>query len=57
MRVLKKGGKAKKKKKKKGRSYSDLDAAEKQVYKRGLAAYMSSETDRKYLNMLGLWLG
>tara|TARA_R100001163_G_scaffold11092_1_gene10155 strand:+ start:2592 stop:2831 length:240 start_codon:yes stop_codon:yes gene_type:complete len=42
MRVLKKGGKAKKKKKKKGRSYSDLDAAEKQVYKRGLAAYMSS---------------
>ncbi len=31
-----------KKKKKKGRSYKDLDAAEKKVYKRGLAAYMSS---------------
>ena len=39
MKVLKKGGKTKKKK---GRSYKDLDAAQKQVYKRGLAAYMSS---------------
>ncbi len=40
MKVLKKGGKTKKKKK--GRSYKDLDAAEKEVYRRGLAAYMSS---------------
>jgi predicted phage gp36 major capsid-like protein len=39
MKVLKKGGKTKKKK---GRSYKDLDAAEKEVYRRGLAAYMSS---------------
>jgi hypothetical protein len=38
MKILKKGGKTKKK----GRSFKDLDAAEKQVYKRGLAAYMSS---------------
>ena len=40
MIVLKNGGKTKKKKK--GRSFKDLDAAEKQVYRRGLAAYMSS---------------
>ena len=30
------------KQKKKGRSFEDLDAAEKEVYRRGLAAYMSS---------------
>ena len=36
MKVLKKGGKSK------GGGYSSLDAAQKQVYKRGLAAYMSS---------------
>ena len=36
MKVLKKGGKSK------GKGYSSLDAAQKQVYKRGLAAYMSS---------------
>ncbi len=40
MIVRKKGGKTKKKKK--GRSFKDLDAAEKEVYRRGLAAYMSS---------------
>mgnify|MGYP003132113145 FL=1 len=33
--VFKKGGK-------KGKGYASLDAAEKQVYKRGLAAYMSA---------------
>ena len=36
MKVLKKGGKSK------GKGYASLDAAQKQVYKRGLAAYMSS---------------
>ena len=36
MKVLKKGGKSK------GKGYGSLDAAQKQVYKRGLAAYMSS---------------
>ena len=39
MKVLKKGGKSKKKK---GGGMSVLDAAQKQVYRRGLAAYMSS---------------
>ena len=38
----KKGGKLKKKKKGKGKGYASLSAAQKQVYKRGLAAYMSS---------------
>lgn len=39
----KKGGKVKKKKKEgKGKGYASLTAAQKQVYKRGLAAYMSS---------------
>lgn len=42
MIVLKKGGKVKKKKKKKGGGMAGLDAAQKQVYRRGLAAYMSS---------------
>tara|TARA_Y100000114_G_scaffold35294_1_gene30849 strand:- start:184 stop:426 length:243 start_codon:yes stop_codon:yes gene_type:complete len=42
MIVLKKGGKSKKKKKKKGKSFANLSAAQKQVYRRGLAAYMSS---------------
>ena len=37
VKKYKKGGKAKK-----GRSFKDLDAAEKEVYRRGLAAYMSS---------------
>ena len=37
-KTFKKGGKVKKK----GRSFKDLDAAEKEVYRRGLAAYMSS---------------
>tara|TARA_R100000734_G_scaffold18002_1_gene14550 strand:+ start:1780 stop:2007 length:228 start_codon:yes stop_codon:yes gene_type:complete len=36
MKIFKKGGKSK------GGGYSSLDAAQKQVYKRGLAAYMSS---------------
>ena len=40
--ILKRGGKAKKKKKKKGKSFANLSAAQKQVYRRGLAAYMSS---------------
>lgn len=40
--VLKKGGKIKRKKKKKGKSFANLTAAQKQVYRRGLAAYMSS---------------
>tara|TARA_Y100001951_G_C11240513_1_gene240197 strand:- start:238 stop:639 length:402 start_codon:yes stop_codon:yes gene_type:complete len=41
--ILKKGGKIKrKKKKKKGKSFANLTAAQKQVYRRGLAAYMSS---------------
>lgn len=40
--VIKKYDKGGKTKKKKGRSYKDLDAAEKEVYRRGLAAYMSS---------------
>jgi hypothetical protein len=41
--VLKKGSKIKrKKKKKKGKSFANLTAAQKQVYRRGLAAYMSS---------------
>ena len=45
--IYKKGGPAKKKKKKKkkkgkGKGYASLSAAQKQVYKRGLAAYMSS---------------
>jgi len=40
MIVLKKGGKSKKKKK--GKSFANLSAAQKQVYRRGLAAYMSS---------------
>tara|TARA_R100001440_G_scaffold28437_1_gene46064 strand:- start:314 stop:541 length:228 start_codon:yes stop_codon:yes gene_type:complete len=39
MKVLKKGGKVKKKKKS---PLSSLDAAEREVYRRGLAAYMSS---------------
>ena len=39
MKVLKKGGKSKKKK---GGGMSGLDAAQKQEYRRGLAAYMSS---------------
>ena len=40
---LRKGGKiSSKKKKKKGKGYASLSAAQKQVYKRGLAAYMSS---------------
>ena len=39
MKVYKKGGKAKKKK---GGGMSGLSAAQKQVYRRGLAAYMSS---------------
>ena len=38
MGYLKGGGKVKKK----GKGYDSLDAAQKQVYKRGLAAYMSS---------------
>ena len=38
MGYLKSGGKVKKK----GKGYDSLDAAQKQVYKRGLAAYMSS---------------
>ncbi len=38
----KKGGKVKKKKKKKGGGMAGLSAAEKEVYRRGLAAYMSS---------------
>ena len=37
-KTFKKGGKIKKK----GRSFKDLDAAQKEVYRRGLAAYMSS---------------
>ena len=36
MKILKKGGKSK------GGGYSNLDAAQKKVYKRGWAAYMSS---------------
>jgi len=47
MGYLENGGTVKKYKKsgkvkKKGRGYASLDAAEKEVYKRGLAAYMSS---------------
>tara|TARA_A100001391_G_scaffold204918_1_gene202452 strand:+ start:646 stop:891 length:246 start_codon:yes stop_codon:yes gene_type:complete len=43
MRVMKKGGKASSKKKKgKGKGYASLTAAQKEVYRRGLAAYMSS---------------
>jgi len=45
MKVMKKGGKIsskKKKKKGKGKGYASLTAAQKKVYKRGLAAYMSS---------------
>ena len=43
MILLKKGGKVKKsKKKKKGKGYASLTAAQKEVYRRGLAAYMSS---------------
>ena len=38
----KKGGKVKKKKKKKGGGMAGLSAAQKEVYRRGLAAYMSS---------------
>ncbi len=41
MKVMKKGGKSSSKKGK-GKGYSSLDAAEKEVYRRGLAAYMSS---------------
>lgn len=44
--ILKKGGKVKKskksKKKGKGKGYNSLTAAQKEVYRRGLAAYMSS---------------
>lgn len=43
--ILKKGGKVKKSKKKgkgKGKGYASLTAAQKEVYRRGLAAYMSS---------------
>lgn len=36
MKMLKKGGKTK------GKGYASLDFAQKQVYKRGLAAYMSA---------------
>ena len=45
MMILKKGGKVKKSKKKgkgKGKGYASLTAAQKEVYRRGLAAYMSS---------------
>ena len=47
MGYLEEGGSVKKYKKggkvgKKGKGYASLDAAEKEVYKRGLAAYMSS---------------
>ena len=43
MRVMKKGGKASSKKKKgKGKGFASLTAAQKEVYRRGLAAYMSS---------------
>lgn len=38
MIVLKKGGKSKKK----GKGFSSLTPAQKEVYRRGLAAYMSS---------------
>jgi len=38
MIVLKKGGKSKKK----GKGFASLSPAQKQVYRRGLAAYMSS---------------
>ena len=41
MIILKKGGKVKKKKKK-GGGMANLSAAQKEVYRRGLAAYMSS---------------
>lgn len=41
MILLKKGGKVKKKKKRKS-PLSGLTAAQKEVYRRGLAAYMSS---------------
>ena len=44
MIVLKKGGKSKKKK---GKSFANLSAAQKQVYRRGLAAYMSSGNQPK----------
>ena len=40
--TFKKGGKVKKKKKKKRSPMANLDAAEREVYRRGLAAYMSS---------------
>lgn len=40
MKLLKKGGKVKKKKKRS--PMANLDAAQKEVYRRGLAAYMSS---------------
>lgn len=40
MILLKKGGKVKKKGK--GKGYASLTAAQKEVYRRGLAAYMSS---------------
>jgi len=40
--TYKKGGKVKKKKKKKGGGMAGLSAAQKEVYRRGLAAYMSS---------------
>lgn len=40
MKLLKKGGKVKKKKKRS--PMANLDAAEREVYRRGLAAYMSS---------------
>ena len=42
MKEAKKGIKTKKKKKKKGGGMAGLSAAEKEVYRRGLAAYMSS---------------
>ena len=42
MKEAKKGIKTKKKKKKKGGGMAGLSAAEKEVYRRGLAAYISS---------------
>ena len=62
MGYLEEGGSVKKYKKggkvgKKGKGYASLDAAEKEVYKRGLAAYMSSEIDPKLLSMPGPWQG
>ena len=50
-KMMKKGGKVRMYKK---GGMAGLDSAEKEVYKRGLAAYMSSGNRPRHHNMLGL---